>query len=635
MLHQDPGNYEGLPRAAAESVISLDKSLRVMACAPAFGAPGDIRRNTDAILEQIREAQSKSVQLLVLPELCLSSGSCGDLFLYEVLLDACREAAREIEKACTLPLCVFGLPVKAGNRVFNALAIMAQGRITGFAVKQNLNSSQRQFFSTDCPETIDWYGTALPCANTASLPLPGSTASVRVWFYDDLLAASPEERGQQAAVLAVPALNPAVAGQEARLPNQLASLCAKGISLAYANAGTNESTTDLVYSGQAFITGSGGILAQALPFSQEAAFAEITEALTQAVPDASQAFLPGDTVMDAQMPYAPRDPAERVAWCRDCVEISARGLATRLQRIGAKAVTLGVSGGLDSAMALIIIRRAFEILDLDCRDIHAYSLPGLGSSVRTRRNALQLIESMGLPAREINLRASILQHFKDIGQDMDTHNTAYENSQARERTQVLMDLANKVGGLMVGTGDLSELSLGFATYGGDHLCMYGTNGGLYKSVIRLIIRQYALDAHSKVLKDTLLDILDTPISPELLPGKEGQISQHTEQILGPYLLNDFFLHHFLAGKAGPSDILHQTLVAFGEQFSKEEILSRLRSFFSRFFASQFKRSCMADGPMVLGVSLSPRGGFTLPSDASAGIWLSEIDRIGKKGSQQP
>ena len=613
----------------------LENTLRVMACAPAFGTPGDIRRNTEAILERIREAESKNVQVLVLPELCLSSGSCGDLFLYEVLLDACRDAAREIEKACTLPLCVFGLPIKTAGRVFNALAAVTQGRIMGFAIKQNLNSSQRQFFSEGCPDHIKWFGKTLPCAKTVSLPLPGSAAGARAWFYDDLLTASPEEMDPQASVLAVSALSPAAAGQESRLPYQLAPLCEKGTVLAYANAGTNESTTDLVHSGQAFITSAGGVLAQALPFSQDAAFTEINETLLKAAPETARPVAPSDAVMDTQMPYAPQDPEERAAWCRDCVEISARGLATRLQRIGAKAVTLGVSGGLDSAMSLIIIKRAFELLSLDCRDIHAYSLPGLGSSVRTRRNALQLMESMGLPVREINLSASILQHFKDIGQDMDTHDTAYENSQARERTQVLMDLANRVGALMIGTGDLSELSLGFATYGGDHLCMYGTNGGLYKSVIRLIIRQCALDADSKILRDTLLDILDTPISPELLPAKEGQIAQHTEQILGPYLLNDFFLHHFLAGKAGPLDILNKTLEAFGEQYSKNEILSRLRSFFSRFFASQFKRSCMADGPMVLGVSLSPRGGFTLPSDASASVWLSEIDRIIKKGSQQP
>ena len=613
----------------------LENTLRVMACAPAFGAPGDIRRNTDAILERIRQAQEKEVQVLVLPELCLSSGSCGDLFFYEVLLDACREATREIENACTLPLCVFGLPIKTGGQVFNALAVVTQGRIIGFAIKQNLNSSQRQFFSAGCPDQIEWFGKTLPCSKTVSLALPGSTAVAKAWFYDDLLAASPEEMDPQASVLAVSALSPAAAGQEARLPHQLASLCAKGASLAYANAGTNESTTDLVFSGQAFITNSGGVLAQALPFSQDAAFTEINEALLKAAPETARPAAPAEALMDTQMPYAPQDPEERAAWCRDCVEISARGLATRLQRISAKAVTLGVSGGLDSAMSLIIIKRTFDILGLDHKDIHAYSLPGLGSSGRTRRNSLKLMESMGLPVREINLSASILQHFKDIGQDMDAHDTAYENSQARERTQVLMDLANKVGALMVGTGDLSELSLGFATYGGDHLCMYGTNGGLYKSVIRLIIRQCALDTDSKILRDTLLDILDTPISPELLPGKEGQIAQQTEQILGPYLLNDFFLHHFLAGKAGPSDILHKTLEAFGEQYSKEEIKSRLRSFFSRFFASQFKRSCMADGPMVLGVSLSPRGGFTLPSDASAGIWLGEIDRIGTKGSQQP
>lgn len=600
-----------------------------MACAPAFGAPGDITRNREAILLRVREAHEARSRLLLMPELCLSGGTCGEMFRHEALLDACEEAGEDIAKACGGMLCVFGLPLRAGEHALNAAAVVRNGNINGFVIKQTLSPLEQLYFSADYPPFIRWRGRDIPCAESQTVPVPAAgNADAVVCFYDDLSLL--EEKalpiGRSIIVLS-PALHPYLAGRRDALLSEIAALTANGQALAYASGGANESTTDQVFAGVAAIARQGEALDASQPFSTQAATAYFPSEGFSASCGRLPCPGPVEKSGDRTMPYAPPPGEECVAWCRECVEIAARGLALRMARIQTKDAVLGVSGGLDSALALIITRRAFDILSLDTAGIHAYSLPALGSSVQTGRNALRLMDALGLSSNLIDLKESVLRHFTDIGHSARDFSTVYENAQARERTQVLMDLANQFSGLMVGSGDLSEIALGFATFGGDHLCMYDVNAGLYKTAIRLIIRQYALDAGKGMLRDTLTDILDTPISPELLPGTDGNISQRTENILGPYPLNDFFLHHFLTAHASPETLLQKASDAFGIEYGREEIISRLRAFFTRFFSSQFKRSCMPDGPQVLEVSLSPRGFFLLPSDASAETWLNGIDRL--------
>ena len=597
--------------------------------APAFGAPGDVGANRDAILERVREAREAGAELLLLPELCLSGGTCGSLFRHGALLDACAEAAEAVAKACGEMLCVFGLPVKAGNGVYDAAAVVSHGDIAAFVVKQSLAPLERLFFPAECAHSVSWRGRQVPCAPARAVAVPkAGNAAALVCFYDDLhnLQGMSLPGGRSITVVS-PALHPHTAGRADSLRAEIAALTMSGASLVYAAAGANESTTDQVFSGLAVVASRGEVLAANQPFSYEAVYAGLPGGGGPSSPVRFLAPEPVPPARDTRMPYAPPEGAAREAWCRECVEIAARGLAARMGRVGSRAAALGVSGGLDSALALIVTKRAFDLLGLDPAGIHAVSLPALGSGGRTGRNALRLVAALGLAPREIDLKGSVLKHFRDIGHDEKEYDAVYENAQARERTQVLMDLANKHRGLMVGSGDLSEMALGFATFGGDHISMYGVNAGLYKSAIRLILRQAAADSKDMELQVTLLDILDTPISPELLPGKDGDIAQRTEDIVGPYLLNDFFLHHFLTQSAGPEELLRLARAAFPGEYGADELLRRMRAFFKRFFAGQFKRSCMPDGPQVLDVSLSPRGFFLMPSDAVADAWLEAADRL--------
>lgn len=604
-----------------------------MACDLAFGAPGDVETNARAILTRVAQAREAGADVLLLPELCLSSGSCGDLFFQPLFLTACREAAQDIARATDGLLVVFGMPLiqeTGERRLYNALAVACDGRMLGFVTKTILPRPQRAVFDAGAPEEVRWAGQALPCFRdgVVSLRALGFPGSALIGFGDERWPLHPDEGLDRHAVVLLSFLLPAAAGRM-RPAFPMADGWFQGIAcLAYANAGAAEGTGDAVYPGDAGVFLSGRLAGEAAPFTLGSALSHPAGAGSNASPDGHRTAYDAP---DPRMPYAPAERDARARWCRDCVEIAARGLATRMRRIGSRAAILGVSGGLDSAMALLVTRRAFDLMDMPIGQIHAYTLPGLGSSARTRGNAWRLMEALGSTAREIDLKASILKHFEDIGQDPDTHDTAFENAQARERTQVLMDLANRHQGLMVGSGDLSELALGFTTFGGDHLSMYGVNAGLYKTAIRLVIAQCVQDADNETLRGALLDILDTPVSPELLPGKDDQISQKTEDILGPYVLNDFFLHHFLLSRLEPARMLEAAQEAFNGEFSRGELTERMRAFFNRFFRNQFKRNCLPDGPEVLGVSLSPRGGFALPSDASAAVWLQAAGRLATKG----
>ncbi len=573
------------------------EELRIRASALAEGRPGDVGANVPAVLGCVEEARAAGAALLVLPELCLCGLTCGDLMAQPLMLEACWEAAETIARASAGMSLVLGLPVMQNHQVYNAALLAFDGKVRGLVLKEKLSWRERRVFTPGSEAVLS---AGWPCQVFAgdqgffSLP-DGQT--LHLCFLDDKTVDS------SASVLALMGALPARAGG-GYARKQMLSHKAAGSLCGWANAGGSESTTDQVYDGQALVINQGQVLFETaqLPLNRH------------------------PWQQDPAMPYAPLEEAARAAWCREALEIAARGLATRMARIGAKGVSLGLSGGLDSAMALLVALRAFELCGLDKRGLYAVSLPAFGTSARTRGNAQALLTACGLPGRELDITASVAQHLRDIGHPEGQHDAVFENAQARERTQVLMDMANQIGGLMIGPGDMSELALGFTTFGGDHMSMYGVNAGLYKTAIRLIVAQAARDTANQDLAHVLKAILDTPISPELIPGEGGKIKQKTEDILGPYLLNDFFLHHFLTGRLGPAQLLAKAQAAFGEAYSRQDILSRMRGFFSRFFVSQFKRSCLADGPQVLETSLSPRGGLDMPSDASAAVWLAAIDQ---------
>ena len=594
--------------------------MKIMAGAPASGSPGDVRKNEAEAGRLIDRAKAAGADLLILPELCLTGASCGDLLRYELLTRSAGQAALRLAERCDNLCCVFGLPLRAEGRIYSVMLAVKDGKPAGCWI--------RDLFSSYVPRAIslreraldirlegvsiqDWSGKALPLMGGESLAL--SFADVR-----DMAKEAARLYQGGATIAAFTASRPALAGSADIARAQAIEAASSGGLCALVSGGYNESSTDWVADGMALIASPDGQVSEAAPFSFETAL----------YPDQARPFTPeAEQALDPAVPYAPPEGPARERWCRDAVTIAAHALRLRMERVGAKKAVLGLSGGLDSAMALIIACRAFELMGLDAKSgILPYSLPGFGSGSQTRGNSAALARALGIGLGEIDITGNVSRHFEDIGHD-GRHDAAFENAQARERTQVLMDLANMHGGLMVGTGDLSELALGFTTYGGDHLSMYCVNGGLYKSAIRLILRQTALDSESLPLKDALSRVLDTPISPELLPGQAGEIAQKTEDIVGPYELNDFYLHHFLLERRDPEALFNLARGAFGDKYSPTELLARMKSLFSRFFAAQFKRSCLSDGPQILDVSIAPRGGLELPSDASCALWMDETERL--------
>lgn len=604
--------------------------LKLMAAAPAFGAPCDVKQNLEAILHRVAEAREKGAELLLLPELCLTAQSSGDILSQPLLLEAAARAAMKIAETSVNLLCVFGLPVMSGGRLYTVMLAVKDGSFVGCWQKSLLTFLNRvQEASCESPVIFNIAGENVPVYEEQALPFPGRE--------DILLALSmhgAEDSSKRAKLMAdrgihlalFPSAEPALAGNAKARYKALALASQAGCLCLYANAGANESSTDFAYDGLAMIAYEGKIIDAGLPFQHKKAFAAYPFVPTKIM------FSEEAPIPDLAFPYAPPQGLQRTDWCRDALEIGAQALATRMRRIGAKTLTLGISGGLDSAMALLFVCRSFEIQGFDTAGIMAVSMPGPGSSAHTRNSARELVEALGFVYREINITPSVQLHLKEIGHGGQP-DAAFENTQARERTQVLMDLANMNGGLMLGSGDMSELALGFTTYGGDHMSMYNPNAGLYKSVIRMIIDQAARDSKEDRLRDGLLTILATPISPELLPPKDGEIAQRTEEIVGPYELIDFYLYHFLLNRCTPLELLQLAQTAFGGKYTRESLLRYMHGFFRRFFASQFKRSCQTDGPQILSLSLSPRQGLRMPSDGSAALWLEEIDQLIETGEQ--
>ncbi len=642
--------------------------IRVAAVSPTLKV-ADVAFNLAAIEEATLQAADQGVQLIVFPELALTGYSCGDLFYQQSLLENVREGLKTLTALSeqTGMILIAGAPVRQSGRLFNAAVVMSHGRICGVVPKTYLPNTQEfyeeRWFSSAVDlvdDQLTWLDEAPPFGTDLLFDVDGMPDCLfGIEICEDAWVASPPS-GAMAAAGATLLINlsasPEILGKctyrKALVESQSARCLAAYL---YASAGPGESSTDLVFSGHSLVAEYGQILSETkrFQFETQMAVADIDiqrlvhERLrnnSYAACQADQDFLlipvevterQADNLLRpiARTPFVPVGVAERQERCEEIFAIQTTGLMKRLQHTGSQKVVLGISGGLDSTLALLVTVKAFDRLNWSRDDVVAVTMPGFGTTARTKGNAEALAAELGVTLRTISIDAAVRQHFADIGQDPEKHDITYENSQARERTQILMDLANQVGGLVVGTGDLSELALGWATYNGDHMSMYGVNASVPKTLVRYLIEWCAEAEFSGKAAEVLHDVCATPVSPELLPpDADGDISQKTEDHVGPYELHDFFLFQVVRNQFAPRKILDLACRAFAEDYSKAEILKWLKLFYSRFFAQQFKRSCLPDGPKVGSVSLSPRGDWRMPSDASSALWLAELDQVTVKDS---
>ena len=622
----------------------------------------DCRYNAEQIFTMIREAARQGVKILVLPELCLTGYTCEDLFLQDTLLQGAEDGLRTILEATRHLdiLTALGMPVrnKWNSKLYNCAVLIQKGEILGVVPKTYIPNygefyERRWFVSgmeTDdsvflCGEEIELSGKLIhECENMPDLV-------VGVEICEDLWAPEPPStalaRAGATVILNLSASNEVVGKAAYRrqlVVGQSGRLCCGYV---YADAGEGESTTDLVFTGHNMIAENGAMLAEHR-FSTGLTIAEID--VDRLVYDRRRmnTFTPPEKGVEiwrsyfslepcvtkirryvSPTPFIPENAADRANRCEEILTIAALGLKKRLEHTGAKTAVVGLSGGLDSTLALLITALAMGMLHRPASDIIAVTMPCFGTTDRTKNNAVLLAERMGASLKTIPIGDTVRSHFRDIGHDADDHDVTYENAQARERTQVLMDIANQNGGLVIGTGDLSELALGWATYNGDHMSMYGVNASIPKTLVRHLVDYVARDNLKKdqELTHVLEDILDTPVSPELLPAVQGEISQRTEDLVGPYELHDFFLYYIVRWGFPPRKVLRLAEAALGRKYSRAVILKWLKSFYRRFFAQQFKRSCLPDGPKVGSVSLSPRGDWRMPSDAVARLWLEELEGL--------
>lgn len=630
------------------------------------------------IRKLMTETSEKGAKVVVFPELCITGYTCGDLFWQETLLtEAKRELIRIAEHSQTLEGVFFvGLPYEYEGRLYNVAAAVSAGKVIGIVPKAYLPNynefyEARHFTSGEFLHNTEWIldGKTVPVGtNLLFVPNlksdPAGKLTIAVELCEDLwtpnppsiahaihganlivnLSASDETTGKSSYRREL------VAGQSARL------VCA----YLYASAGEGESTQDVVYSGHNMIAEYGHVLAESKPFVNETIYTEIdverlcaerrrmgtfgrgkrdgyqdTVNTDKAPGTGSYRRIPfpmnlSDTVLSRKIdpaPFVPGNKADRDVRCDEILMIQAMGLKKRIEHTNCQHPVVGISGGLDSTLALLIMVRTFQLLERNPKDIIAVTMPGFGTTDRTYENACQMVRSLGASLLEIPIAEAVSVHFRDIGQDPSLFDITYENGQARERTQILMDIANKNNGMVIGTGDMSELALGWATYNGDHMSMYGVNSSVPKTLVRHLVRYYADTCGDTILAKVLYDVLDTPVSPELLPPENGKISQKTEDIVGPYELHDFFLYYVMRFGFSPSKIYRLAKLAFADAYDPEFILKWEKTFYRRFFSQQFKRSCLPDGPKVGSVAVSPRGDLRMPSDASVRIWMDELERI--------
>ncbi len=620
--------------------------------------------NRVKIEEMIDKANDVQAEFLVLPELCITGYTCGDLFKQDLLLKKARESLLYITQKTkgSKLVVILGMPLDVRGSLFNCACVLQDGRILGIVPKTNI-PGYNEFYEPR------WFNEASHLEQTESkigphtVPIGNDLLFVSendpnmvfgIEICEDLWVPIPPS-GYLAQAGALLIFNPSASndlvGKADYRRNLVANQSGRCVAgYVYASCNTGESTTDLVYGGHCLIAENGRILQESERFNhdstmiyydidyQKLLFSRLVmgtfnggrdggsfREIIFATPDFEREQIARSI---EKHPFVPVSEQQRNERCWEILSIQTSGLMKRMRHSGLKHPVIGISGGLDSTLAFIVAVRAANRLGLTPSDVHAITMPGFGTTGRTYDNAVSLINSLGATLKVVDIKEACLQHFKDIGHDPAVLDVTYENVQARERTQILMDYANKIGGFVVGTGDMSELALGWATYNGDHMSMYGVNASVPKTLVRYIIQWYADNEAQESIKKILHDILDTPISPELLPPSEtGEIMQKTEDILGPYEAHDFFLYHVLRSGATPAKIFYLAKIAFKDQYSPEQLLNWLKTFFRRFFSQQFKRSCLPDGPKVGTVSLSPRGDWRMPSDASVALWMKELDEI--------
>ena len=634
-----------------------DGFLTVAATTPTVTV-ADCQANAQEILIAIRDAAQQGAKIIVLPELCITAYTCSDLFWQSKLLDEAEAALAHIARETrSIDALIFvGLPLRIQGKLFNVAAALCRGEVLGFVPKVHLPAynefyETRHFTSGNADMgTVMFNGAEVPvgtnllfaCSTMPDLvvaaelcedlwvPNPPSTAHALAGATVMCnLSASDEMIGKRTYRRSL------ISGQSARL------ICA----YLYATAGEGESTTDLVFGGKNLIAENGTLLGQAATYENACIVSTIDIARLAAerrrmstYPTvAAEGYRTISFSLETEKtqlyrridadPFVPTDPKLLNHRCDEILTIQALGLKKRLTHTHAQSAVVGISGGLDSTLALLVTTRAFDMLDMDRSNIIAVTMPGFGTTDRTYTNACTMVRSLGATLREVPIANAVMQHFADVNHDPNEHDVTYENSQARERTQILMDIANQENGLVIGTGDLSELALGWATYNGDHMSMYAVNASVPKTLVRHLVHYYASTCEGDALQQVLLDVLDTPVSPELLPPTDGDISQKTEDLVGPYALHDFFLYYLLRFGFTPSKIFRLACTAFDGRYSEDVIKKWLYTFYRRFFAQQFKRSCLPDGPKVGSIAVSPRGDLRMPSDACAQAWLAEVEQL--------
>lgn len=615
--------------------------------------------NAEQICRGIDEAVREKAKIIVFPELCLTGYTCEDLFLQELLLAGAGEELKKIvEYTKDKDALIFvGLPLEVEYKLYNAAAVVNRGKLLAFVPKRNI-PNYAEFYEArhfaegnEVPFSFNWYGQQIPFGTNilfCSESINGLTVGCEIC--EDIWAANPPSCAHAQAgasvIVNLSASNENV-GKDDYRRLLVKSASARFIcGYVYASAGEGESTQDVVFSAHNIIAENGTILAESCRFQCETVYGEIDIHRLRSERRRMNTFLSTSaqgnylklpfelhrertqlTRSFAQNPFVPQDKADRDKRCKDILSIQAYGLKKRYEHTGCNKAVIGISGGLDSTLALLVTVRAFDLLGLERKNIYSVTMPCFGTTDRTYDNACRLSKILGTTLKEIDIKEAVTVHFDNITQDMLNYDITYENGQARERTQVLMDIANQVGGLVIGTGDMSELALGWATYNGDHMSMYGVNAGVPKTLVRHLVQYYADTCDNRKLSSVLLDVLDTPVSPELLPPVDGNIAQKTEDLVGPYELHDFFLYYMLRCGFEPKKVYRIAKETFTGVYEEAIIQKWIKIFYKRFWGQQFKRSCLPDGPKVGSVALSPRGDLRMPSDAAAELWLKELEEL--------
>lgn len=639
-----------------------DGFLKVAVATPDLRV-ADTDYNGQQIIKKAKELADQGVKLLVFPELCITGYTCGDLFLQDPLLDGAEtelikiaEATSELDMLFTV-----GLPLVHNNRLFNVVAVIKSGEILGLVPKSYIPGYSefyegRHFVSGDGIMTEHRLGEELhvdfgPKQLFSCYNMKGFVLGVEIC--EDLWMPVPPSSHHAlagATIIANPSASDETTGKASYRRELVKGQSARTISAyLYADAGEGESTTDLVFAGHDFIVENGVVLGETKRFENGHVISEIdlqklnnerrrmTTFPMDPAPEESdyviQLFALDEvettelTRQYEKTPFVPVVKGDRESRCDEILSIQAAGLKKRLMHTHCQCAVIGLSGGLDSTLALLVTVRAFDSLSIPRENIISVTMPCFGTTSRTYDNAVNLARELGTTLKEVRIDDAVKLHFKHIGHDIEVQDVTYENGQARERTQILMDIANEKGGMVIGTGDMSELALGWATYNGDHMSMYGVNCSVPKTLVRFLVLYFADTCGNSKLKEVLYDVLDTPVSPELLPPKDGKIAQKTEDIVGPYELHDFFLYHMMRFGFMPSKIYRMAVYTFEGEYTKETILKWLNTFYRRFFSQQFKRSCLPDGPKVGSVAVSPRGDLRMPSDASASMWMKDLESL--------